>query len=117
MSKYFKREEFECPCCKVNLIQDELVEVLDRARAIAGVPFVITSGYRCKSHNEEVGGSPTSSHLKGVAIDISVKDSHSRQLILKALLDVGFSRIGIAQTFIHADIDREKQPEVIWVYK
>ncbi len=31
-------------------------------------------------------------------------------------LEVGFNGIGIAKTFIHADIDEDKPSHVIWTY-
>ena len=114
--KYFKREEFTCPDCGQNEIKDELIEKLDKAREIAGVPFVITSGFRCPKHNKEIGGSPTSSHLKGLAADIKTSNSRERFKILDALLKVGFKRIGIGENFIHADIDKDKVQEVAWDY-
>jgi hypothetical protein len=36
--------------------------------------------------------------------------------MLNALLEVGFNRIGIAGTFIHIDIDKNKSQNVIWTY-
>lgn len=116
MWKHFKLNEFRCPCCGKVLIDEHLVDMLDQAREIAGVPFVITSGYRCRKHNEEIGGKPNSAHLKGQAADIAVRDSQNRYAILRALLEVGFMRIGIAKDFIHADIDWSKPHPVIWVY-
>ena len=59
---------------------------------------------------------PNSSHIKGLAVDISVKDSRTRFIILDALIKVGFNRIGIADTFIHVDDDRNKACGVIWTY-
>ena len=35
-------------------------------------PIIITSGYRSPELNKEVGGSPTSNHLTGCAVDIRV---------------------------------------------
>jgi uncharacterized protein YcbK (DUF882 family) len=113
---YFKEEEFNCPCCGINNMDKELLDILDKARDIAGVSFNITSGYRCSKHNKEVGGSNTSSHLLGLAVDISATNSTSRFKIIKSLLDVGIRRVGIAKTFIHCDIDASKAPEVAWVY-
>lgn len=116
MWKHFKIEEFKCPCCGGLIIDEHLVDLLDQAREIAGVPFVITSGYRCNKHNEEIGGKPNSAHLKGQAADIAVPSSQHCYAILRALLEVGFMRIGIAKDFIHVDIDWSKPHPVIWVY-
>jgi len=32
------------------------------------------------------------------------------------LLYVGFTRIGVADTFIHVDLDTNKQHNLIWTY-
>jgi uncharacterized protein YcbK (DUF882 family) len=116
MFDYFKIEEFACSCCGKNEIDPQFVKKLDDARRLAKIPFIITSGYRCEKHNKEVGGSPNSSHLKGIAVDISCQTSTSRYLIVNALIRAGFNRIGIAKDFIHCDIDKDKPQEVIWVY-
>lgn len=113
--KYFKISEFDdAPGTGKNMKKDFLTK-LDKARAIADVPFKITSGYRSKETNKRVGGVSTSSHLKGLAADISCKDSSTRQKIVSALIQAGFTRIGIADTFIHCDTDKDKN-DAIWLY-
>lgn len=88
---------------------------LDKARERANIPFIINSAYRSPSHPESIKN-PTSSHIKGLAVDIRANDSRQRFLILDALIAVGFSRIGIAGTFIHVDLDLDKSQNVIWTY-
>ena len=114
--KYFRYDEFKCPCCGENKTDPKLIDMLDKARELAGVPFIINSGYRCEKHNKEVGGKSNSAHLKGKACDIACADGFSRFAIVNALLKTGFVRIGIAKTFIHVDIDDEKNLMVMWVY-
>ncbi len=115
--KYFKLEEFKCPCCGRVAMDYDFIDKLDEARAIANIPFIITSGYRCEKHNKEVGGKYNSSHLVGKAVDIEVKNSYERFKILQALIKVGFKRIGIANNFIHVDNDINDKPcPVIWLY-
>jgi len=115
--EYFRLMEFMCPCCQqVRPMQHTFINLLDKARAIANVPFVITSGYRCKDYNKYVGGVADSSHTKGYAADIQVENSHMRCKMLAALISVGFNRIGIADTFIHVDMDPDKPANVIWLY-
>lgn len=118
MANYFSRKELECHCCGVCLIDDNLISRLNQARDLAGIPFIITSGYRCQKHNSEVGGVPTSSHTKGLAVDIAFKDSNQCFKIMKSLLDAGFKRIGVnfAKSFIHCDIDGSKPQEVLFKY-
>jgi uncharacterized protein YcbK (DUF882 family) len=45
---------------------------LEVLRARAKTPIVINSGYRSPELNKKVGGSPTSNHLTGCAVDIKV---------------------------------------------
>lgn len=113
--KYFKLSEFDDAPGTGKNMKKEFLTKLDKARAIANVPFKITSGYRSKETNKRVGGVSTSSHLKGLAADISCKDSSTRQKIVNSLIQVGFTRIGIADTFIHCDTDKDKQ-DAIWLY-
>ena len=109
-------KEFGCPCCGDYEMDMYLLGRLDKARERAGVPFQINSGYRCAVHNEEVGGSSTSSHLDGCAVDIACNTSKHRHAILRGLIEAGFTRIGIGKTFIHADLDLSKDGSVIWLY-
>ena len=107
MSKYFK--EIETNMSKKFLF------VLDEAREIAGIPFIINSAYRSPEHPLSIKN-PSSSHIKGLAVDIKATDSKTRFKIVKALIQVGFTRIGIADTFIHVDLDLDKTQKVIWTY-
>lgn len=113
---YFKPEEFACKHCGVSQMNPQTVEKLNKAREIAGVPFAITSGYRCKAHNDAVGGKSEGAHVSGHAVDISATNSRPRFQIVDALLKAGFTRLGIAKTFIHVDDDPTKDPQVIWMY-
>jgi hypothetical protein len=115
-SKYFDQREFACPCCGQAKMNEVLIEMLDEAREFAGVPFNVTSGFRCAIHNERVGGKRTSAHKFGLAVDISAGTSRQRYKILKGLILAGFERIGIDKHFIHADVDGTKDPEVTWMY-
>ena len=111
--KYFAIDEFKCKCCGEVHMDDKFLELLDYARGMAGVPFGITSGYRCLKHNAEVG-STSSNHTSGKASDITCTDGPNRQKIVKALINAGFARLGIGPKFIHCDIN--EGPEAIWLY-
>ena len=116
--KYFKINEFDSPDepGSGNKMSDEIVHMLDAARKIYGKPMKINSGYRTISHNKKVGGVSSSSHIKGLAADIACSNSVDRFKMLGALKQVGFKRIGVAGTFIHVDIDKDKTQNVIWTY-
>ena len=116
--KYFTLDEFDSPDLKnsgVNMDANFLSMLCD-AREMANIPFKINSGYRTKEHNSKVGGKEKSSHLKGKAADISCSSSRERWIIITALQDASFNRIGIANNFIHVDSDKDKSPNVIWTY-
>ena len=116
--RYFKLEEFDSPDelgSGCNMSQ-EILSMLDAARKIYGKPMRITSGFRTKTHNKKVGGVESSSHLKGLAADIACSESIDRFDMIRALLEVGFKRLGVAGTFIHVDIDKNKSQNVIWTY-
>lgn len=117
LNKYFTKSEFECKCgCGLYNIKDELLLRLSAAREEAGVSFIISSGVRCIEHNKAVKGSPRSSHVNGWAVDIKCDNSNNRHKMMKALMNHGFNRIGIAKTFIHVDCDPHKVKNVIWTY-
>ena len=115
---YFKLNEFDSPDVKGSgaLMDETFIDMIIDARSRANIPFKINSGYRTVAHNKKVGGVKSSSHTKGLAADISCTDSRSRFIIITALIDAGFSRIGIAKSFIHVDCDIDKPLNVIWTY-
>ena len=117
--KYFDVSEFASPdeIGSGSKMNKTFLEKLDYARHNAGVPFVITSGYRTEERNKLVGGRVGSSHLIGLAADISYTGSRERFLIINSLLDVGINRIGIHKSFIHCDVDNLKDSKVIWLYE
>lgn len=106
--RFFKDSE-------VDGLDKELVAMLDMARAKAGVPFRITSGFRTAAQN---AGLPEavqdSAHLTGNAVDLACSESHDRYLMLKALLEVGFKRIGVYKNHLHADNSTQLLQGVIW---
>ena len=116
--KYFTLSEFDSPDepGSGSKMDKKFLEQLDYARGNAGIPFKINSGYRSENWNLKIGGRVGSSHLKGIAVDIHCNNSRDRSLILKALMDVGITRFGIAKTFIHCDVDKQKDQDVIWLY-
>lgn len=116
--KWFNYSEFDSPDepGTGNLMDIDFLEMLDEARSVAGIPFVVTSGYRTESWNQHVGGKKDSSHLSGCAADISCTTARDRFIIITSLLEAGFDRIGIGEDFIHVDIDWEKNAALIWTY-
>ena len=48
----------------------ELCRRVNELRQSYGRPMIASSGYRDPAHNRKIGGSPTSRHLRGTAVDI-----------------------------------------------
>lgn len=122
-SKYFGTAETACRCgCGLDNWSQETMDKMHLAREIYGRPIVVSSWCRCPVHNAKIGGSPTSSHPTGVAVDIDIKATirdvhvHLEELI-KALYRAGFRRIGlpIHKIKLHVDNDPTK-PEALWFY-
>lgn len=116
--RYFKPEEFEkcTPSCKIDDMDEEFMQKLDDARSLCSYAFVLNSAYRSPEYEREKGRSGSSSHCKGVAVDISCLTSICRLKMIMCLLAVGFRRIGVYPTFIHVDSDSSKMTS-LWIGK
>lgn len=105
--RWFKRGEFDYP----ELMNDATLLKLDKARTYAGIPIVITDGWRPDDPNSD------SAHEYGLAVDIRCHTSGNRWLIAFALKEAGFRRIGLYDRHIHADTDPDKPQAVLWLGK
>lgn len=104
------------PPCQVSDLHPELVDRLILAQKMCGEQFTVTSGFRSQAYERSKGRKGSSSHCKGLAVDVSAINSHLRFKIVAALLYAGFPRLGIGKTFIHADIDETKPHPIIFHY-
>ena len=85
-------------------LKDNLPAMLDQARGIAGVPFILTATTGGK-HAEH------SAHYLGLAVDIGLghlapglERDTVRWSILKGCFGAGFKRIEVCELHIHVDI-------------
>lgn len=117
-SKYFKEAEFKrcTPSCSLQDMKQSSVDRMDRAREIAGIPFVINCAYRSPAWEKACNRSEEGSHPHGCAWDIRCNTSTNRMKIVAALLEAGYTRIGIGKNYIHADDDPTKPQNVMWHY-
>ena len=107
LSPHFTREEFACNHCG-QLPYDPpqpLLDLLESVRTHFNAPTIVLSGYRCETHNKNVGGAKKSKHLKGIAADIAVKDVHPH-LVHAYLAKIlkGKGGLGKYPTFTHVDV-------------
>lgn len=65
--------------------------VLQPVREKIGMPFDVSSWYRSPSLNKAVGGSATSSHITGMAVDFTIREMTAQETfdaVLVALKDL-----------------------------
>lgn len=91
-----------------------LAHFAEQVRLIVGCPMTITSGIRCEELNAVVGGSKTSQHLKGEAIDFiptKIKIKTAFDKIRKSNLEFGqliIEKSGKSE-WIHISIGTKRQ--------
>lgn len=104
LSANFKVREFACKCnkCSTLKVDELLVDYVQKIRDHFSKPLIINSGYRCKSHNAEVGGASKSKHLEGMAADIRISGVAPSE-IAKYAESLGVLGIGLYDSFVHID--------------
>lgn len=114
--KYFTSDEFACKCgCGKSTVDVLFLVQLEKARDMADVPFVITSGVRCPKHNTAEGSTSTN-HTSGKAADIKAVDNYTRGRILFGLYRTGFTRVGISKKDGYIHVDSMDEAESCWLY-
>ena len=116
LTKNFDSVEFNCPHCNVCQMDLAFVEKLQLLRTKWGKPIKINSGYRCKEHNDKIGGATDSQHVHGLAsdIDLSGMSASDKYFFIALIFQMQFKGIGIAKNFIH--IDQRKEKPATWTY-
>lgn len=119
--RYFNLDKF--PDKILVGVEPWIISMADCARHMAGFPFYPVSGKRTPEENKLAGGSPTSSHLKGVAIDWRCHEMETAKKMVRHFSAVGFPRIGLnyvqlangklAIRGVHTDADFSK-PFGLW---
>lgn len=113
LSKNFGVHEFRCGLgrgcsCATTLIDDKLVDYLQKIRDHFGKPVTISSAYRCPTYNGNTKGAATGSrHTKGQAADIVV-DGVKPAEVAKYAESIGVLGVGLYETdkdghFVHID--------------
>lgn len=110
LSKNFRVKEFACKDgSDLILIDDKLVDALQKIRDFFGNPITINSAYRNATYNKKIGGVSNSQHTKGTASDIVVKNVNPVDVANYAEYLLGDKGgIGLYSNFVHIDT-REKR--------
>lgn len=114
LSEHFNIQELRCKCGRVHdtVINPELIAKLEQLySALDCSKIIVTSGYRCPTHDKTVGGNGSGQHTKGNAADIKCYDKNgsiiSTKLVACNAQDLGFTGIGNIDgtyTAIHVDV-------------
>jgi GH25 family lysozyme M1 (1,4-beta-N-acetylmuramidase) len=113
LSAHFNTKEFRCKCGKEHAfsISNELVDKLEKLYAALNCSkIIVTSGYRCPTHDKNVGGSGTGQHTLGNAADICCygQDGQpiSSKIVCQKAQDIGFTGIAnITAAYIYTHVD------------
>lgn len=109
----FSSEEFRCSETGENEMQPRFMEMLQALRTKYGKPMRITSGYRSPNHSIEKRKAKPGTHAHGIAADIYCTGPDKYRLV-KLAFEIGFTGIGVDNSFIHLDCSRERC--AIWSY-
>ena len=112
----FKVSEFGCKCCGENRIDQRVIDIAQAIRDELGVPVRVNSGYRCATHNRNVGGVKGSRHTKGLAADLSCKvgalklyDTVRKLWDEGRIPELGYCIRYTRLNFVHIDVEKRKR--------
>ncbi|MGB0454853.1 MAG: D-Ala-D-Ala carboxypeptidase family metallohydrolase [Bacteriovoracaceae bacterium] len=110
LSKHLSHSEFKCRCnlnhCNFTIVYPSLLDAFESLREKIGKPLIVTSGFRCQSHNFKVGGLPNSRHTRGQAIDIAVPEGVSPMEFFKVCRKTfDFADIYLGENFVHCHME------------
>lgn len=127
INSYFRTSEFSCQCkhssCVEQKISEDLINRLTYLREAKQSPMTITSGFRCKQHQEDIRKSGVSTvvakvsqHELGNAVDVKFRALRIDEWINDAKRK--FFWLGVASNFLHLDTRPQKAKDVyvIWKY-
>ena len=144
LSRHFRDTEFFCPCSLCDSgearVNSATIIALQKIRTAVGVPLLITSGIRCKAHNDAIENSAKNSwhvpretipdcsishHLKpqlvSYAADFTYYDSELRtndgilKLYVMATQNISVTGLGLYPGRVHLDTRPEGRAR--WVDK
>ncbi len=123
LSKHFNTIEFQCKCsypeCIDQMVEQELIDKLEKIREEVKMPIKISSGFRCTPYQKHLRDTKASTvvafksqHELGAACDASCGMPYDEYL---KICEKYFKSIGLGKTFLHLDL-RSDKPKRRWNY-
>tara|TARA_R110002020_G_scaffold176317_4_gene368525 strand:- start:1134 stop:1547 length:414 start_codon:yes stop_codon:yes gene_type:complete len=107
LSAHFHENEFRCRCCgelHPDGVPQELIDHLEAVRMHFGKPVKINSGYRCPTHNKNVGGAKNSLHMQGKAADHYISGVYPAVVAAFHAQRIQDGGVGKYNSFTHIDV-------------
>lgn len=114
LTEHFNVSEFKCKCGGTHntFISKKLVEMLEKLYAkLDCSKIIVNSGYRCSTHDKNVGGTGSGQHTKGTAADVvcyakdgSIISSKTVSCVAQDLGFTGIANITSDYQAIHLDV-------------
>lgn len=112
LSPHFDTSEFTCHCsfpdCINQMIEQELINRLEKIRSEVGIPITINSGFRCAAYQKHLADTKASTvvathsqHELGAACDAKCQIAYDDYL---KIAEKYFTSIGLGKTFLHLDL-------------
>jgi len=117
-SRHFKESEFQrcVPACSLQDMDQDFLNKLDALRDKCGIPLLLTSAYRSLEWERSKGRTGSGDHPSRRGVDISANNTATKFKIVKAAIELGFRRIGIANSFVHVGDTKTLAQDVLWLY-
>lgn len=127
LSEHFTLEEmlFSDTAQRLNIDNSPPLEVIahltvaangmEKVRALLGYPIRVNSGYRCPDLNKAVGGSKTSAHMTGYAVDFVCPKFGAPIQIVKAIAgsSIVFDQCIQEGTWVHISFDPRARRQLL----
>ncbi len=89
---------------------------LERVRALLGHEIQISSGYRCEALNKAVGGSVSSQHMKGEAVDFECPGFQPKdiaKMLSNWMRHMGIDQLIYEGTWVHVSFTLNPRYDVL----
>ena len=88
---------------------------MDKVRKLLGAPVIVSSGYRSPALNKAVGGSSSSAHCRGEAVDFTAPSFGTPREVCKAIINSGivFDQLIYEGTWVHIAFDKTPRRSIL----